>query len=338
MALQISMNPPSSLPNQHLALHFSSPQPHLPLLPFMRRKSRPRTCLRLPCTPLRALEEPAMPPASAAAEEAGDASFSVIAALQSQHNEIVVVDTPDSRVLLLDSTHNIHSMLNKEQKWTGSYWDEFVSLPAIVPPGPIAIFGLGGGTAAQLMLQSWPALQLEGWEIDGILIDIARQYFGLSGLEKPTEAGGSLSVHIGDALSPSATVPGGFAGIIVDLFCDGKILPKLKEVSTWLDINKKLLPHGRIMVNCGGAHGDVSDGGERPTNTNVSNGSWLQNSTIKALCQAFPNELIWKRMAEQESENYLALTGPPPDLNAWSAALPSPLSSNVKHWRPCKLA
>lgn len=44
------------------------------------------------------------------------------------------------------------------------------------------------------------------------LIDIAREYFGLSGLEKPTEAGGFLSVHIGDALSQSATVPGGFAG------------------------------------------------------------------------------------------------------------------------------
>ncbi|KAH7663183.1 Spermidine synthase protein [Dioscorea alata] len=223
MPLQISINPPSSLPNQHLALHFSSAQPHSHLLPFMRRKSRPRTRRR-------ALEEPVMPPASAAAEEDGDASFSVIAALQSQYNEIVVVDTPESRVLLLDSTHNIHSLLNKEQKWTGSYWDEFVSLPAIVPPGPIAIFGLGGGTAAQLMLRSWPSLQLEGWEIDGILIEIAREYFGLSGLEKPTEAGGFLSVHIGDALSQSATVPGGFAAIIVDLFCDGKILPQLKEV------------------------------------------------------------------------------------------------------------
>jgi hypothetical protein len=34
----------------------------------------------------------------------------------------------------------------------------------------------------------------------------------MSDLEKPTESGGSLSVRIGDALSPSATVEGGFAG------------------------------------------------------------------------------------------------------------------------------
>jgi hypothetical protein len=34
----------------------------------------------------------------------------------------------------------------------------------------------------------------------------------MSDLEKPTESGGSLSVRIGDALSPSSTVEGGFAG------------------------------------------------------------------------------------------------------------------------------
>lgn len=34
----------------------------------------------------------------------------------------------------------------------------------------------------------------------------------MSDLEKATESGGSLSVHIGDALSSSATVEGGFAG------------------------------------------------------------------------------------------------------------------------------
>ncbi|KAJ0969962.1 hypothetical protein J5N97_022839 [Dioscorea zingiberensis] len=329
MALPISMKHPSSLANQHLC-RTSPPQAHSHLLPCTRGKSRPSIRLPLPRTP-RALDDP-----PAAAD--GDASFAVLASMQSQHNEIVVVDTPESRVLLLDSTHNIHSLLNKDQKWTGSYWDEFASLPAIVPPGPIGIFGLGGGTAAHLMLQSWPSLHLEGWEIDDILIDIAREYFGLSGLEQSTQAGGSLSVHIGDALSPSATVPGGFAGIIVDLFCDGKILPQLKEISTWLDMNKKLMPNGRIMVNCGGVHGELSDGGDGPTNINVSDASWMQNSTIKALCQAFPDKLSWKRLKEQESENYLALTGPTPDLNSWSAALPSPLSSNVKHWKPCKLA
>lgn len=48
---------------------------------------------------------------------------------------------------------------------------------------------------------------------------MAREYFGLSLLER-TGAGGSLSVHIGDALSPSVAVPGGFAGEILILARD----------------------------------------------------------------------------------------------------------------------
>lgn len=43
-------------------------------------------------------------------------------------------------------------------------------------------------------------------------------------------------------------------------------------------------------------------------------------------------------MGKEDSDNYLALTGPLPDLDAWSAALPSPLNCNVKQWRPCELA
>lgn len=97
--------------------------------------------------------------------------------------------------------------------------DEFASLPAIVPKGPIAIFGLvslcitwtssleiyfslnqthnfmhavtffwmfqGGGTAAHLMLDLWPSLQLEGWEIDGIVRNI--MYLSIRTLYKVIE-------------------------------------------------------------------------------------------------------------------------------------------------------
>ncbi|KAF8380279.1 hypothetical protein HHK36_027761 [Tetracentron sinense] len=279
-----------------------------------------------------------------ALEEEGEQGFQVVTAMRSYYNDIVIVDTSSSRLLLLDSTHNVHSIFNKGQKWTGSYWDEFASLPAIVPQGPIAILGLGGGTAAHLMLDLWPSLKLEGWEIDEILIDKAREYLGLSDLEKHTQAGGVLCVHVGDALSQSANVPGGFAGIVVDLFSDGKVLPQLQEVATWLELNDKLMPHGRIMVNCGGVHAKASDIRDGITCPEVSSkdGVWVQNSTIKALCQTFPGEvevsdlrLSWKRMAEGEGENYLALTGPLPDLNEWSAAVPDRLSLTVKQWRPC---
>ncbi|KAK9095732.1 hypothetical protein Sjap_021229 [Stephania japonica] len=215
--------------------------------------------------------------------------------------------------------------------------DEFASLPAIVPRGPIAILGLGGGTSAHLILDSWPSLKLEGWEIDELLIDKAREYLGLCNLERSNQVGGVLCVHVGDALSPSATVPGGFAGIVVDLFSDGKILTQLEEVATWLELNNRLMCHGRIMVNCGGVHAEATDPSNVAAQAKLSQKGdlWIQNSTIKAMCGAFPGNLSWKK--EAGGENYLALTGPMPDLDLWSNLVPDHLKLNVKQWKPCTL-
>ncbi|GMH28780.1 hypothetical protein Nepgr_030623 [Nepenthes gracilis] len=265
--------------------------------------------------------------------------FQMLSTISTEYNNITILDSPRSRLLLLDDTQNIHSILYKGQKWTDSYWDELASLPAIIPQGPIAIFGLGGGTVAHLILNTWPSLQLEGWELDEILIDKAREYFGVSDLENYTDAGGVLRVHIGDALSSSTKIPGGYAGIIVDLFSDGKVLPQLEEAETWLQLSEKLMVSGRIMVNCGGSSKGESDEvyGTSQSETSSIDGSWAQNSTMKALYDAFGGQLNWKKMPDGRGPNYLAVTGPLPDLTLWSVAVPSHLSSAVKLWRPCEI-
>ncbi|KAG6791435.1 hypothetical protein POTOM_000554 [Populus tomentosa] len=259
--------------------------------------------------------------------------YKVLTAVKSQYNDILIVDTPKTRMLLLDSTHNVHSLLYKDgQKWTRSYWDEFASLPAIIPQGPVAIFGLGGGTAAHLMLDVWPSLQLEGWEIDEILINKARDYFGLLDLEKQTQAGGILHVVVGDALCSLEDNGRKYAGIVIDLFYGGKVLPQLQEVATWLEMKGRLIPNGRLMVNCGGI--EESDAINERSTKSVDN-AWVENQTIKVLCEAFPGQLSWKRVPESEGANYLALTGPLPDLTSWSAMVPDHLSATVSKWRPC---
>ncbi|CAK7335977.1 unnamed protein product [Dovyalis caffra] len=252
--------------------------------------------------------------------------YQVLTAVRSQYNDIVIVDTPKTRMLLLDSTHHVHSVLYKDgQKWTRSYWDEFATLPAIIPEGPVAIFGLGGGTAAHLMLHVWPSLQLEGWEIDEILINKARDYFGLSDLEKHTQAGGILHVVVGDALCPLEDDCRKYAGIVIDLFYGGAILPQLQEVETWLKLKDRLIPNGRFMVNCGGIEELDSINGR--INPKSVDDAWVENPTIKVLCEAFPGQLSWKKKPESEGANYLALSGPLPDLTSWSAMVPDHLSA-----------
>ncbi|CAI0546156.1 unnamed protein product [Linum tenue] len=252
-------------------------------------------------------------------EGEGEESLQLVTAVRSKYNDIAIVDTPTARVLLLDSTHSVHSVLQKGQKWTDSYW--------------------GGGTAAHLMLDLWPSLELEGWEIDDILIHKARVYFGLSDLEKHTPAGGRLHVRIGDALSPAENDSGRYAGIIVDLFSEGKVLPQLELVSTWLEMKRRLMPDGRIMVNCAGIHG-TADSIDR-TNHNLEaapGGDWVEHDVIKAMSEAFPGQLCWKRMEEDKGANYLALTGPLPDLSSWSAMVPDRLKASVGQWKPCDSA
>ncbi|XP_075510117.1 uncharacterized protein LOC142546336 isoform X2 [Primulina tabacum] len=243
--------------------------------------------------------------------------FQVLVAIQSLYNDIVILDSPSSRLLLLDTTGNIHSVLNKGSKWTSSYW--------------------GGGTAAHLMLELWPSLQLEGWEIDEILIDMSRDYLGLSDLEKHNSDGGILKIIIGDVFSPSVGINGGYSGIIVDLFANGKVLPQLEEASTWLELYGKLAPNGRIMVNCGAGQNELLSAGSSVSSSDGSftDGYWELNATIKALCKAFPGQVNWKKMSRKAGENYLALTGPLPDLGVWSACLPSDLSSRVYQWKIC---
>ncbi|CAN1226011.1 hypothetical protein LINGRAPRIM_LOCUS1045 [Linum grandiflorum] len=244
----------------------------------------------------------------------GEEDLQLVTAVRSQYNHIAIVDTPSARVLLLDSTHSVHSILQKDQKWTDSYW--------------------GGGTAAHLMLDLWPSLQLEGWEIDEILIDKARIFFGLSELEKKTPAGGCLHVCIGDALQSTENDHGKYAGIIVDLFNEGKVLPELEQVSTWLELKRRLMANGRIMVNCAGIHG-TSDMVDR---RNHLEGKWGEHAVIKAMHEAFPGELSWKMMPDEKGANYLALTGPIPDLSWWSGMVPNELSESVKQWRACNFA
>ncbi|ESQ39534.1 hypothetical protein EUTSA_v10000954mg [Eutrema salsugineum] len=268
--------------------------------------------------------------------EEEEEDYWVVTAVRSRYNEIVIVDTAASRYLLLDSTKNVHSVINKGgQNWTGSYWDEFASLPPIIPNGPIAIYGLGGGTAARLILELWPSTQLEGYEIDGILIEKARYYLGLSELEKPTSKGGSLRVHVDDALFPSQDVSGRYAGIIVDLFADGKVLDQLQEVPIWLDLASRLMPNGRIMVNCAGIEEEKVAANGKPQLV-FGDSVWMLNSTIKILSEAFPGQVSWKRTPDSEGLNFVALTGGLPDLSDWSSKVPVRLSETVKLWKLCE--
>jgi hypothetical protein len=195
------------------------------------------------------------------------------------------------RVLYLDDSPNIHSVWHPPEQGgrgrgsssaaavraTGAYFDVLATLPAFLnspptpPKAPIVILGLGAGTVARLMdgayrgwfsqgggdgggAQAPPQQQsplLVGVELDGAVIDVAREHMGLA----PLLDGGTLAVRVGDALAdPPEEEVGACAGVIVDLFSNGRLLPALKEADTWRRIlGKRLIADSgaRAIVNLG---------------------------------------------------------------------------------------
>ena len=97
-------------------------------------------------------------------------------------------------------------------------------------------------------------------------------------------------------------------------FVDLSLLSDFWQVQTWLELNDRLMPNGRLMVNCGGIDeaADVIDGVVHPKNSSID-GTWVQNYTIKALSKAFPGKVgilswkyyvhLWTNMAASFSRN-----------------------------------
>lgn len=260
------------------------------------------------------------------------------------YNQISVLELDDAAdhelagafVLKLDSADLAHSVFWSDGKvWSGGCHDVFASLPPLLPDGPVAILGLGAGTVARLLLHLWPSLHLEGWELDSEVIRVARQYFALSDLESPENANpkkkkkekkGRLVVHIGDALGPGATVKGGFAGIMVDIFINGTVCKELAQASTWRTLKQRLRPGGRIMVNC------------IPNNSHlqeeiVISRDWdeLMHGIVRAMDVVFPAEVSVRELTD--GNNVMLLSGEMPETAIWSSKVPDRLVQGVHEWK-----
>eukprot|EP00210_Caulerpa_lentillifera_P008059 g7695.t1 len=169
-------------------------------------------------------------------------------------------------------------------------------LPALVPAqGVIGIYGVGAGTVPRIIHEFFPTQKMRGWELDPDIIDLARTHMDLTNLEKSK----SLEVFIGDCISESAVVSGGFTGLIVDIYLDDKTHPSLSEVEIWRSLRSRLKAGGRIMAN-------------------------LEPEHLPILHEVFSGDLQWHM--HQPSGNLLALTGPYPTDEEWSG-IPSALAN-----------
>lgn len=104
--------------------------------------------------------------------------------------------------------------------------------------------------------------------------------------------------QVGDALAASAAVEGGSAGIIVDLFADGQLIPQLTQVSSNLGAEPAHCGwhdrlHGSILTE--GAGGQLHLTGSIVPTWNISCRACVLPAAIYWMADAVPCDIILSR-------------------------------------------
>ncbi|KAD4889024.1 hypothetical protein E3N88_21097 [Mikania micrantha] len=253
-----------------------------------------------------------------------------LARFKSRHNYIRVLEVSrksdhpfaGSRLLLLDTPGNIHSISFLLKLLTDTYFDVFATFPPILPPGPLGILGFGAGSAAKLILELYPQGVIHGWELDPAVISVGREYFGLSKLERRYPD--RLFIYVGNALN--ANIDSGFSGLLVDLFSNGCLIPELQVPETWMKMKTKLRDGGRIMVNVGGSCVEAED--------SRVDGKAVMEETLKAMEKVFPGEVHVLNLGWKKDDSSIAVTGKLPDFDSWKKDVPKSLRFYVDMWKP----
>jgi len=60
------------------------------------------------------------------------------------------------------------------------------------------------------------------------------------------------------------------------------------QIPMWLELASRLMPNGRLMVNCAGIETEVKNGKPELVLDDLA---WMLNSTVKILSEAFPGQV-----------------------------------------------
>jgi predicted membrane-bound spermidine synthase len=172
----------------------------------------------------------------------------LLAERESAYNYIQVVQLGDETQLLLNEGIGIHSVYEQNSILTGAYWDYFLVAPYFNNPPytpvqlrRVAIIGLGAGTAARELTAAYGPIPIDGVEIDGTIIDLARQYFHMN---EP-----NLHVLIQDGRSWLDTTSQQYDEIAIDAYQQPYVPFQFTTREFFQAVRNHLTPTGVVAVN-----------------------------------------------------------------------------------------
>jgi hypothetical protein len=129
---------------------------------------------------------------------------------------------------------------------TGGYWDTFLALPLLsgAPAGRLAVLGNAAGTVARAYGTAWPQTHVDGVELDPLVTQVGRRYFGEGRLPM-------LTVHTDDARPYLAHTSTRYDEIVVDAYRQPYIPFYLTTKEFFTLVRDRLTPSGVVAINVG---------------------------------------------------------------------------------------
>lgn len=182
--------------------------------------------------------------ASRVAEESG---YRVREARDTRYHRMFVLEGQGTRYLRFDSTFQSAMRLGDRQATVFEYTDYLQLGLAYAPSTRNVLFiGLGGGTAPKRMWRDFPSLQMHAVELDGEVVRVARQWFGL-----PRDR--RLQVTTEDGRRFLRTREQRWDMIVIDAYFSDMVPFHLTTAQFFELVRSRLSPGGVVVANVIGA-------------------------------------------------------------------------------------
>ncbi|MBE0476999.1 MAG: fused MFS/spermidine synthase [Coriobacteriia bacterium] len=165
----------------------------------------------------------------------------------SQYHRIAVTDLDGVRSLRFDDSRQ--SAVDLTDGYTSDIlYPDYLHLALAAKPDArrVLVLGLGGGVLAKRMLRDYPEVTIDAVEIDPVVVEVARRYFGLPEDER-------LGVHVSDARRFVATAEGAYDIVVVDAYYADSLPFHLTTAEFFREIDAVLAPDGVVAYNVIGA-------------------------------------------------------------------------------------
>lgn len=173
---------------------------------------------------------------------------------QSAYNYIEVLQSNGFTLLRLNEGQGIHSIYHPTELFYGGPWEQVLPAPFFnpdfTPAGvqSLGIIGLAGGTTARQATAVFGAIPIEGWEIDPAILDVGREYFGLT---LP-----NVHTYAEDGRWGLAHSDRQYTIISVDAYRVPYIPAHLTTQEFFQTVSDHLTPDGAMTINVGRAPND----------------------------------------------------------------------------------